>query len=36
MNWQLAAAKNKLSEVMTRNTKHFAAAGAPILDPWEA
>lgn len=21
--------------VMTRNTKHFAATGAPIIDPWE-
>lgn len=22
--------------VMTRNTKHFAASGAPIIDPWTA
>lgn len=21
--------------VMTRNTKHFGATGAPIIDPWE-
>lgn len=21
--------------VMTRNTRHFAASGAPVIDPWE-
>jgi predicted nucleic acid-binding protein len=23
-------------QVMTRNSRHFAATGAPIIDPWEA